>query len=236
MAGYVGEVGERITVVVTLANAYEYATYYGWRKQDNYIYTMTDEDGHVLVWKTTSFMAIDGQDERGRYCPYAIRKNDKIRIKATVKAHGEYKEQEQTELQRVKIMELVEKAITKEEMQEAKQKEQRESLQGGDFIWRMPYKQYKEHYADCETLAGSYESRDGHHVAQISVIIREGRLKASGVRGEHYSGYQMTNELGEYITYRAVSEDNALKRVNKDFPNHSWECTKIYDYNNHYKR
>ena len=97
----------------------------------------------------------------------------------------------------------------------------------------MPYKQYKEHYSDCETLAGTYKDKDdmGRRIyATITVIIREGRLKNSGTRFQHYSGYQFTNENGKYITYRAVSEENAKKRCEKENPNHTWECTKIYNY------
>lgn len=41
---------------------------------------------------------------------------------------------------------------------------------------------------------------------------------------------RMVNELGEHCTYRAVSEENAMKRVNKEFPDHTWECDKIYSY------
>ena len=55
-------------------------------------------------------------------------------------------------------------------------------------------------------------------------------MKASGVRGEHYSGYEMQNEIGQKCTYRAVSEENAMKRIKKDFPDHTWECVKIYQY------
>ena len=94
----------------------------------------------------------------------------------------------------------------------------------------MKYRQYKKHYADCETVAGSYDDGGGHYEATIDVIIRNGRLKASGVRGKFYRGYQMQNESGEMVTYRAVSEENALRRANKEYPDHEWECVKIYDY------
>ena len=107
-----------------------------------------------------------------------------------------------------------------------------ESLGEGDRLWEMPYRQYKMHYADCETLAGSYREieRGRDAGSYITIILREGRLKASGVRGEHYSGYCCENEKGEKVTYRAVSEENAVKRANKEFPGHTWEVVKIYRY------
>lgn len=99
-------------------------------------------------------------------------------------------------------------------------------LSGEDFIWRMPYKQYKEHYSDCETVAGSFERRE-FRPCTIEIIVREGRLKASGVRGEHYSGYRLENENGEQVVYRAVKEENAIRRAEKEFGGH-WEVYKIY--------
>lgn len=237
----------RINLEVTMTNIYEYsAPAYGYGYETRYIYTMTDADGKVYVWKTTAFMGFeepaedgwivyDMKSKKGTYAFRSINKNDIIRITATVKGESEYKGQIQTELTRVKVVERIFKAKTPEEIKaekdaeaEARKQAQIDSIQGEDFIWRMPYRQYKEHYNDCETVEGSFE-RVRHH-ATIEVIVREGRLKASGVRGEHYKGFQMTNEDGEMIVYRAVSEDNALKRVNKEFPEHTWECTHVYFY------
>ena len=131
------------------------------------------------------------------------------------------------------MVEIIERSLTKEELDEIKAQEQMDSIREGDFIWRMPYKQYKEHYADCETIAGSFhdgcDSR-GYRIkeATIEVIIRAGRMKASGVRGEHFHSYKMKNKEGEIVFYRAVCEENAMKRVNKEFPNEEWECIAIY--------
>ncbi len=235
MAGYIGEIGKRIKIEVTLVGDYEYTTRYGWQTQYHHIYTMVDDQEHVMVWKTTSAMFLsvrehDARDPelvRDKWIP--INRGDIIEITATVKEHGTYKDQEQTEVQRLKVNKIIEKVPTKEEIEENKKQEQIESLKGEDFIWRMPYKQYKEHYSDCETVIGSYEA-DEHRASTIEVIIREGRLKASGVRGKHFSGYCFQSEEGKKITYCAVSEENALKRVQKEFPEHEWECVKIYSY------
>ena len=231
MGNYVGQIGERIKTQVTLTGDYEYQTRYMWQTQYHHIYTMTDEQDNVLVWKTTSVMGFEADDNW-----HSINKGDIIKITATVKDHGEYKGQEQTEVQRLKVTERVFKAQTPEEIaeakrieREAKKQEQLDSIREGDFIWRMSYKQYKEHYLDCETVIDSFED-DIRRGKSIEVIIREGRLKASGVRGKHYSGYCLENENGKRCTFRAVSEENALKQARKEFPEHTWECVKIYSY------
>ena len=237
---HVGQVKDKITVEVTLLKEHTYTdysfSYYGTPKS---IYIMKDADDNTFVWKTGSCLSIltDEVDSWGDPVEYFIKKGDKFQIKGTIKAHSEYNDEPQTVLNRVKVVKLIEKALTYEEIKQMKQEEQLATLQEDDFIWEMPYKQYKSHYADCETLYGSYDKHEEliertrtFHPATIKVIIRAGRVKNSGVRGEHFSGYEMTNELGEKVTYRAVCEENALKRVQKEFPDNTWECTKVYNY------
>lgn len=139
-------------------------------------------------------------------------------------------------MNRVTVLERIFKAKTWDEIQEerkaereAQKENQIESVGENDMIWRMPYRQYKQHYADCETIIDSY--REGRYRGQssIEVIIREGRLKNSGVRGEHYSGYRLRNENGEQMVYRAVKEENAIKRAEKEYGG-NWECTKVFNY------
>lgn len=242
----------RIELTVKMNGVYSYTrAAYGYGYETAYIYNMEAEDGTVYVWKTTAVMAERVQtesafdyaeiDSKGRKWVYnLINKDDVVRIKATVKGQSEYKGQPQTELTRVAVVERIFAAETWEEKmarkaaeEKAKAKEQIESLSGEDFAWRMPYKQYKEHYSDCETVAGSFESASRNGVATIIVIVREGRLKASGVRGMHYSGYRLQNEAGELVTYRAVSEETAIRRANSEFPNHEWEVIKVFRYNNY---
>ena len=237
---HVGQVKDKITVEVTVLNIFSYKDYkFSYYGTDHQIYSMKDAEGNIFVWKTTSWMTFmtDEVDQWGDHIEYVVKKGDKVEIKGTIKTHSEYNGEPQTVLNRVKVVRIVEKALTKEEWIALKQEEQLASLQKDDFIWEMPYKQYKAHYADCETLCGSYDDKAEicertrtFHPATIKVIIRAGRVKNSGVRGEHFSGYEMTNELGEKITYRAVCEENALKRVKKEYPDHVWECTKVYNY------
>ena len=229
---HLGTIGEKLSAVVTLVGEYEFTSfafsYYG---STTYIYTMADDEGNVIVWKTTSTMCIPlDKEDRARYYPH---KGDRIRISGRIKEHGEYKGTAQTVLTRCKY-ELIERTPTKEEREEMEARKQRESLADGDMVWRMPYKQYKDHYSDCETIKGSYEF-DERKGSFIEVIIRAGRLKNSGVRGEHFSGYQFRTDDEKLVCYRAVSEENARKQMKKDFPqsDESWECVQIFRYATH---
>lgn len=225
-------VGKKINVLVEMKAQRSWTEYFGYRASETHLYKMQDEEGNVLVWKTGSWLkqeTLIGEGEEKEVRDYFVREGDTIRIKATVKALGEYKGEKQIELQRVKVEEIVSKALTEEEKAAIKKEAQIASLKDGDFVWVMPYKQFKEHYADCETLEGSFvRHRDGS--TTIEVIIRDGRLKASGVRGKYFSGYQVRNiKTNEFTTYRAVSEENAIKRAKREFGG-EWICEKVYVY------
>jgi len=226
MSNYVGEIGKRVNLNLTLKNEYSYPTYFGYRTQDNYIYTFEDAEGNVFVWKTTSLICID-HEVNGCLMPEFVRKGDSFECKATIKEHSEYKGTKQTVITRVKVL-TISHVPTKEELEEKKRQEQMDSLKDGDHIWQMSYRRFKEHYSDCETIAGSYDSDR----ATIGVIIREGRLVPSGTRFEHYKGFEFTSpDKTLKRVLRAVSEDNAYRRLVKEMPEAStWECTKIYDY------
>lgn len=89
-----------------------------------------------------------------------------------------------------------------------------------DTKTRMPYRQYKQHYADCETVPGTYDAGS----KSIVVIVPAGRMKASGVRGRHFSTYELwwQDERGEkhYTPYRAISRENAMKQLCQDLKQH----------------
>ena len=81
----------------------------------------------------------------------------------------------------------------------------------------MLYRRYKQHFSDCETVAGSY---DKNHKT-IEVMLPEGRLKQSGVRGKSFKYMEFTGT--EIATGRAVRciikatcRDNAIKRLPKN--------------------
>ena len=81
---------------------------------------------------------------------------------------------------------------------------------------RMKYRDYKQHYADCETLKDYDPTRK-----TITVLIPEGRMKESGTRGKSFHYYTFkgiengTNRPVE-ITIKAVSVQNAEKNLPKD--------------------
>lgn len=231
MSNYIGEIGKRIKITVEYKKSYSYEDYkFNYYGTTHYIHTFIDSEGNVIVWKTTNPVEYVNDENVFEH----IIKGSIVEITGTIKEHSEYKGTKQTILTRCKFN-LIEKAKTKEELEQEKAKEQIASLQGGDQIWKkMPYKQYKEHYADCETISGSFGIVNGR--ACIDVIIREGRLKNSGVRGKRYYGFEFTTDKGKKVCYRAITEENARKRMKKDFPkSDSWECTKVYDYRDNYR-
>lgn len=229
------EVKQKVSIIVTLVKEYEYLdtnfSYYGTPK---YIYTFKDNQDNTLVWKTAVVIGVNIERENGIVDFTPVYQGDKIQITATVKELSTYKNEPQVVLTRVKVKSIIEKALTREEMIKIKRDEQIASLSIDDFLWEITYSRYKKHYADCETLAGSYRDKDTNGVLlrcpTIVVIIRAGRLKPSGTRGLHYSGYELVDESGKFVCYRAICEENAIKRANKDFPDRHWKCRKIYSY------
>ena len=207
----------RVDLKVKLVGEYQYdrKKYASYGYETVSIYKMTDESDKVYVWKTTSWLA---------YNDKPINRGSIIVIAATVKGESEYNGEMQTELTRVKVKEVIEMGKSIEQIQaerekarEAKKAEQMASLKGEDFIWTMPYRQYKERYADCETVIDSFV-RPRFGVSHIDVIIREGRLKASGVRGKHFHSYALEwEEDGETIrgVFVAVDYEHAEAQFHK---------------------
>lgn len=227
MSKYVGQIKERIQVEATLTGEYSFTKYFGWNEVETHIYTFKDEDDNVFVWKTSSVIGMDIIDHEKGTCTFdPVRKGDTFTCKATVKDHSEYKGIKQTVVNRVKV-ESVNHVPTKEEIEHAKAKEQLESIEDGDIVWEMPYKQYKEHYSDCETIAGSFCRNEYSGQALIKVIIRKGRLVPSGVRGQHFHTYKLTAEDGSVVYQKAVCIENAIRRAKKDFPDIEWDNDKV---------
>lgn len=231
---------ETFTVEMKGIYSFKVPATFGYGYETKYIYNMEGEDGTVYVWKTGKFWGIpvyEGVnpdtafdiDDKGRaYNFQRIVKGDRLVITATVKGKSEYKGQPQTELQRCKVVELLSHTKSWEDIQAEKEaekkrrkQEQLDSIKDGDFIWNMPYSQYKEHYSDCETIIDSYEAPErayGYRPAMIKVIIREGRLKASGVRGKRFYGWELRFTHDGVTTsevFKAVCYENAVKQLKK---------------------
>ena len=211
---YFGEIGKRYNeMTLKFVKQFEYSIPYGYPNGVGYINVFEDADGNTFVWKTSTIMSTESVDKRGNCFTEFVRRNDTVVVKATVKDHKEYKGTEQTILTRVSVVRFVDRAPTKEEILAKKREDQLLTLTGKDFVWRIPYKQYKEHYSDCETVAGSYDCED----STIEVIIREGRLVPSGVRGKHFHSYMFIVNEGKCCFY-AVSVENAEKQCRREFP------------------
>ena len=88
---YFGTVGEKIEIEVTYTGCSSFETLYGWMN----VYRFDTDDGAHLVWKSSADL---GGTER------MVLEGDRIKIRATIKDHKEYKEIEQTELTRVKVV------------------------------------------------------------------------------------------------------------------------------------
>lgn len=221
----------RVDMKVKLVGEYQYdrKKYASYGYETVSIYKMTDESDKVYVWKTTSWLV---------YNDKPINRGSVIVIAATVKGESEYNGEMQTELTRVKVKEVIEVGKSWEQIQaereqerEAKKAEQLASLKGEDFIWTMPYKQYKERYADCETVIDSFV-RPRFGVSHIDVIIREGRLKASGVRGKHFHSYRLAweEEDGRHVgAFVAVDYEHAEAQFHKMVGKYA-ECELVEQY------
>ena len=93
---YVYEVGEKVEIEVTFVRATSFSSVYGVTK----VHLFDTDDGAHLVWKTGS--EIGGAWGSKGY--KIVDPGDRIKIRATIKAHKEYSGIEQTELTRVKLL------------------------------------------------------------------------------------------------------------------------------------
>lgn len=92
---HVGEIGQRITFKVR----YTFGTSWDTRYGVQYLYSFKDEQGNVLVWKTSSIpMVLNDKGE-----DVILNKGDWVNIKGTIKDHTEYRDEKQTVLTRCKL-------------------------------------------------------------------------------------------------------------------------------------
>lgn len=106
---YIGNVGDKIDMVVTFnfKGHYSVPSFRGYGETEMRVYNFTDENGNILVWKTTGVLWIETYDEFGHRNCINPEYGDKIRIKGTIKEHSEYKDEKQTVLNRVKLIEII---------------------------------------------------------------------------------------------------------------------------------
>lgn len=214
---------EKITRTVKLVYVYTYYSYFTYQGEEHYKYIMRDSEGKAYVWDTQNGLYLNkhpgGKTIEDGYIQ-RIDKGDVFTFTAFVKGEKEYKGELQTLVVRLKVNSIESKAPTKEDKEAEKQKKQLESLEEGDEILYMTYKNYKERYSDCETLSGSFETVEGK--AYIRVIVRCGRLKASGSRGQHYTTFLFRNVVtGQYRTIKAISEETGRRQLKRQGFNES---------------
>ena len=150
---------EKIEKTLRLTNEYNFCSSFG----EGHIYRFIDKCHNVYVCKTSSPLF------HGDY----ITRGSVIEVKGFVKGQNTYKGEHQTVLTRVKIVDVLEMAPTKKEIERMRAENQMNSLRSNDIIREVTYREYKNEYADCETVAGSYNSYV--RPATIKVIIRGGK-------------------------------------------------------------
>lgn len=84
-SNYIGTVGEKIETELKLKKYFCYESFYGVQK----IYLFEDVQGNLYKWNSTNSIGIE--------------EGEQIKLKGTIKAHEEYKQEKQTVLTRCKV-------------------------------------------------------------------------------------------------------------------------------------
>lgn len=90
---------------------------------------------------------------------------------------------------------------------------------------RMLYRRYKTSYADCQAVPGTYDKA----TKTIVVVIPDGRMKKSGVRGQTYHYYRfngINRTTGEPVeaVVKAICGKNAIKQLQHNYSkNIEWD-------------
>lgn len=89
-----GAVGERVRKMdLRFEGEYVFETYYGWQAL---VFLRTVEGDNAVVWKTSSVLTARGDGTE-------IKKGESFVASFTIKSHGEYKGEQQTTVQRLKV-------------------------------------------------------------------------------------------------------------------------------------
>lgn len=96
---YIGKIGDKINVELTLKKRITYEfSYSAYNSTLNYIYIFEDSNGNEYKWNSSKCLERIVNNE----CVY-INEGEKVTLKGTIKGHEEYKDQKQTVLTRCKI-------------------------------------------------------------------------------------------------------------------------------------
>lgn len=100
LSGYVGNVGDKIEKELTLKKRIAYsACYNGYSESTSYIYLFEDNNGNVYKWNTANFL----EKQVGRFLE-PINDGENVKLKGSIKAYEEYKDEKQTVLTRCKLI------------------------------------------------------------------------------------------------------------------------------------
>ena len=91
-------------------------------------------------------------------------------------------------------------------------------------IIKMHYARYKKSYSDCEVVLGTYDKA----TKTIDVIIPEGRMKKSGVRGKRYhymyfNGVEIETQRKVRVCVKSIDREHAIKQLNTNYPGCSFD-------------
>lgn len=98
---YIGNVGDKIAMTLTYTGSasWEQKSYSGFGTETHYAHKFEDENGNVIVWKTTASLAWFGADGHCRHHEVG----DKVIVSGRIKEHNTYNDQKQTMLMRCKV-------------------------------------------------------------------------------------------------------------------------------------
>lgn len=99
-SGYVGNVGDKISVEVTLVREVACNYSLGWKSVSSTLYIMKDKDGNVFTWKTQGILSF--MPKGGEYYKY-IDTDYPFTITGKIKDHNEYNGVKQTVLTRCSV-------------------------------------------------------------------------------------------------------------------------------------
>lgn len=99
---YLGEVGKKIAVAVTLKKSFSFENTFGYQTSTSYIHNFEDAAGNVIIWKTTNSLIEETypEDKPGHYEAHPFTTGT---LTGTVKEHSEYRGVKQTVLTRCKV-------------------------------------------------------------------------------------------------------------------------------------
>lgn len=200
-----------MTITAKLIKRIEMDNPFSYSKWDViYLNVFADADGYKYIWKTSTTPIFEKSN--------VFRCGNTFTFDATFKERKEYKGEIETVVTRCKNFVLVDeyKPVPKKRITA---EEQLATLKDGDTVIRMAYARYKKHYSDCETVVDSFETLygwDGIERKVIKVIIRDGRMVASGTRGKEFAYYRFQSPAGPYVDIKAITLENAIKRAPKD--------------------